>query len=225
MTKKRIDMTGMSFGRLTVVSLHSITSNGNGKWLCSCECGGATVSYRSNLIKGRTTSCGCYAKENMSRIKTTHGHSRFNARTRTYKSYEAMKERCCKPEHISYPNYGAIGVTVCERWLGSFEKFLEDMGERPKGTTLDRIDSGGNYEPANCRWATTKEQGLNRRNCRVWIVDGVRYESSRDAASALGVRQSVIHRWCRGYTSRHTGNHVPHRENCYTEARYVETSV
>lgn len=83
-----------------------------------------------------------------------------------------MVRRCGDPSHVSYKDYGARGVTVCERWASSFDEFLADMGERPEGMTIERNDSSGNYEPANCRWATTKEQGANRRNVTLVEIDG-----------------------------------------------------
>lgn len=225
MPAKREDLTGKTFGRLTVIALSSITSNGDAKWLCSCSCGGESVSFGHNLKAGRATSCGCYAKENMSKVKKTHGHASDNRRTLTYRSWESMKERCYNVNSTNYKYYGERGIVVCDRWLESFDNFLTDMGERPSGCSIERIDTNGNYEPDNCKWAFDKEQAINRRNSLVWVVNGERYESSRDAATALGVRQSVIHRWCQGYISRHTGNLVPPKENCYTEKRYVETST
>lgn len=85
--------------------------------------------------------------------------------TRTYKSWDAMKQRCLNPKQKSFPSYGGRGISICPRWM-SFESFLADMGERPSGTTIDRIDVNGNYEPSNCRWATPSQQNSNQRKRR-----------------------------------------------------------
>jgi hypothetical protein len=104
-----------------------------------------------------------------------------------------MRERCLVPTHKDYAGWGGRGVTVCERWAGSFEAFFADMGERPSGTTLDRYPNrDGNYEPGNCRWATAKQQQTNRRNTRLFTIDGVTRCMS-DWAALHGIGNTTVH--------------------------------
>jgi hypothetical protein len=103
----------------------------------------------------------------------THGHASKGNESPTYQSWLAMKDRCRRPSCNGYARYGGRGVAVCDRWRASFEAFLEDMGDRPAGMTLDRISSNGNYEPGNCRWVTPREQARNRRTSREVTANGV----------------------------------------------------
>lgn len=134
---------------------------------CECYCGNKTVVRLGNLRFGTVKSCGCLqqrrSSETMTKTLLKHGRNRKGKTKPEYISWQAMKERCYNTNKENYIYYGKIGIEVCERWKNSFTNFFEDMGERPEGYTLDRIDPHGNYEPSNCRWATYKEQRNNQR--------------------------------------------------------------
>ena len=149
-----IDLIGQRFGKLLVIERSFL--NKRTSWKCRCECNNETIVLSSNLKSGGTKSCGCLNKEVTNR---THG-MRYS---KEYNSWRAMIKRCTNEKHESYPNYGGRGITICERWLKSFENFHQDLGDRPCNHTLDRINSNGNYEPSNCKWSSTKEQGSNKR--------------------------------------------------------------
>lgn len=162
-----VDIAGQTFGRLTAIApagryRRSIT------WRCQCTCGKEAVVEGSLLRSGHTRSCGCLHDElsavRMAKVgASTRTHGRAVERSGTYVSWEAMLYRTRDP---SRAYYAARGIVVCDRWDpkkgGSFENFLLDMGERPDGMSIDRLDSRGNYTPENCRWATSKQQRANR---------------------------------------------------------------
>jgi hypothetical protein len=154
---------GERIGRLAVVEQAPKVRRGR-DWLCRCDCGTEIIVTNENL--GRCTfSCGCLQKERFEEQRhsgdATRTHGMYG--TPTYNSWTAMRARCYRRGCNGYKNYGGRGITVCERWRSSFENFLADMGERPDGMTLDRINVEGNYEPGNCRWATKSEQRKNVR--------------------------------------------------------------
>lgn len=158
------DITGTRFERLLVVSRAGSTPR-SATWNCVCDCGKQKILPTTALISGNTRSCGCLNKESIAKVglaNKTHGMSC----TPTHKSWTHMLGRCRNPNDKAYMNYGGRGISVCDRW-SSFENFIADMGEAPKGLTIDRKDVNGNYEPGNCRWATDTEQARNTRVNRI----------------------------------------------------------
>lgn len=163
---RAVDLTGQRFGRLTVRELAGARGAFR-YWRVRCDCGWELEIRGLSLTGGRSTSCGCRRREVSRARLQRHGHASHRARTPTYLTWRAMINRCENPEHERFQHYGGRGIKVCERWRGSFEMFLADMGERPDGFTIDRINVDGNYEPANCKWSTSKEQRANQRPGRV----------------------------------------------------------
>lgn len=167
-----VDMVGFKSGRLTVVSRVEGKDRTCAYWQCACECGGVTIQRGKDLRTGKVKSCGCLNRQPITGSPVlTHGHTSFHKATKTYSSWLNIKQRCNNPKNPKYPDYGGRGISYCDRWE-SFENFLADMGERPTGTTIDRIDNGGNYEPGNCQWATNEQQSLNKRTSRLITWNG-----------------------------------------------------
>ena len=195
--------TGDKYGRLSVIKEVSPYISPSGRRarrvLCLCDCGKRTSVVLNDLRRENTKSCGCLQLDAMA-MNASHGHSRNRRRTKTYQAWLAMKQRCCNANHKWYPSYGGSGITVCEQWMASFEAFLMDMGECPPKLTLDRIDNSGNYEPKNCRWATPREQTLNRSTTH-WITFNGERKCMSDWAKSTGITSQTLYgRLKRGWT-------------------------
>ena len=152
------DITGRRYGRLIALRPTEQRLDKAVVWECRCDCGNVCFRSQRNLHSRRTTSCGCKRAEFLSGGKPTHRMSN----TSTYAIWAGIKRRCLNARTPSFQGYGAKGITICERWRDSFEAFLDDMGTRPSGMQIDRIDYRGPYAPGNCRWVTPMQQQNNR---------------------------------------------------------------
>lgn len=162
-----INLIGRRYGRLVVTEYVDTTKRRKCRWLCKCDCAAIKIVQGSNLNSGHTQTCGCSWREAKIKRNTTHGQSH----TPTYRTWAGVIKRCSNPRDKSWSNYGGRGIKVCERW-NKFENFLADMGERPAGHSIDRIDADGHYESSNCKWSTAKEQSRNRRDRKRYIYNG-----------------------------------------------------
>lgn len=188
---KLIDLTGQKFGRLTVMGKYGKNKSGSINWICKCSCGGEKIVSSSGLRHGGTQSCGCLQKELIGNVNKSHGKSK----TRLYKIWKHMKERCYKENLLIYENYGGRGIIMCEEWKNdsmSFYNWAMANGYSDN-LSIDRIDVNGNYEPSNCRWADRKTQNNNRRNCRSITYNGETHTIS-EWAEMLNIENEVLRR-------------------------------
>ncbi len=182
-----IPMIGKKFGRLQVIAEVGKTKWNDRLFRCKCSCGAFTEVAGYNLRKGHTQSCGCLQRERTGDANRTHG--KFGSRV--YSVWRQMIQRCHNPKTHRFEDYGGRGITVCDRWREDFRNFLFDMGEPPKGMSLERKDNNGPYSPENCRWASRKEQGDNKRNNVNLTFNGVTMTQA-DWSRATGLPVNTI---------------------------------
>jgi hypothetical protein len=169
--KRHVLTKGERFGKLVILE-DAAKISGRCAYLCACDCGKQIAVRSMSLLRGAgTRSCGCLVGESIRSRSTVHRHATRSGLTPEFSSWRAMIKRCTSVKGNRYHRYGNRGITVCQRW-SEFHNFLEDMGSRPEGTSLDRIDNDGNYEPGNCRWANSAQQARNTRKTRLLTFNG-----------------------------------------------------
>jgi hypothetical protein len=174
---KTVDFSGHRFGRL-LVSHRALNSKSGAKmYFCLCDCGQSKTIRHGDLQQGKSTSCGCVHKEKLKQRSITHG----KRQDKIYAIWSCMKARCFNPLSADYKNYGGRGITVDARWL-HFANFYEDMGDAPKGMSLDRVDNNGHYSPENCRWVDAVTQANNRRDRSVYPVRDLSGKFTREVS-------------------------------------------
>ncbi len=190
--RKAIDITGQKFGRLTAVRFIEVRKNSY-FWLFKCDCGKDVMTQKGNVVSGLSKSCGCWKIQRL----TKHGMTK----TRFYNIWGHILSRCHNSNVERFKNYGGRGIKVCKRWL-TFINFKDDMYESyrehltkfgKKNTTIDRIDTNGNYCESNCRWATYKEQNNNKRNNRLLTHNG-KTQCVLDWAKELKISPSILYK-------------------------------
>jgi hypothetical protein len=187
------DITGEKFGRLTAVKRASTVKHGQQlSWVCICDCGNTCIAKGSNLRRGTTKSCGCLRRESVGersrKIMLTHG----GTKTRLYSIWVSMKNRCSCPNNTHFDCYGGRGIKICEEWK-DFENFRDwaISNGYDDSLTLDRTNNDGNYEPANCRWVTRKDQANNRRTNRLIEFNGQSH-NLKTWAEILGIHPRTL---------------------------------
>lgn len=189
MVRVKRDFTGVRFGQLSVLGDDEAASSSRNRFVfVRCTCGVEKSVRLASLVNMTTVSCGCGKKYH----SLKHGHNKIGRRSSEYCSWDMMIARCTNPKATAYEHYGGRGISVCERWMDSFENFLSDMGLKPSSKhSLERLDNSKGYEPGNCIWATPKEQSRNTRRNIFITIDGDR-RCVQDWDGVFGVGSGTI---------------------------------
>lgn len=187
---KAFDAQGRRFGRL--VGVRRAPNQGKETmWLFRCDCGVEVTTHLGPVKYGRVVSCGCRPTE-ARHEKAAHGHTVGRRVSPELSAYRAAKSRCCNPRNAAFHLYGGRGIGMCQRWQSDFGAFYQDMGPRPSGTSLDRIDNSRGYHPGNCRWATIEQQANNKRS-NVFVDFGGETLTLAQFARKAGINYKTMH--------------------------------
>lgn len=183
------DYAGRRFGALVAIALseRDESKENNHLWLFRCDCGNEKIARIKNVRSGKTSSCGCRFSQMMADRNRSHGMA---GKSPAYRSWKDMRQRCGNPNNTDWRDYGERGIKVCDRW-NDFAAFLEDMGERPIGHSIDRIDVNLGYSKENCRWAPDKVQANNKRSNRLIEFKG-KVATLQQWADETGILRETI---------------------------------
>lgn len=179
-----------------------------------CRCGNEFKCSKTRVKNGYTKSCGCLAKDKVFKI---HGMKN----TKEYRAWSAIKQRCLNPNNKDYYRYGAVGITVEKKWIHSFDEFFKHIGLCPdKKYSIDRINNKLGYVEGNVRWANNSLQCQNRKTSYVWLINGKKFDTSKEAGEYFGVAHKTIEKWVRGYFDKRRGTYTKPKDDCYACLRY-----
>lgn len=218
--KIKHDLTGMKFGRLTVLERDLDNKAKGVHWKCVCDCGNFTSTSTTALMKGLSKSCGCLHKEKVSQKSKKHGMHK----TRIYKMWQNLKARCNCPSSNKFYNYGGRGIKACDEWQDDFMAFYEWAMKKgySDNLTIDRIDSNGDYCPENCRFATYSQQSDNRRNTRTYTLNG-ETKTLKEWANITGLSLRMISaRWERGWSAERALTTKNIKDNGFNFGEYIK---
>lgn len=205
---------GAKFNRLMFVEMSPIkTGDGHKKAIWQCQCGNTKEISVSRVKNGYTRSCGCLSME--CKPNLSHGMKG----TGTYHSWTAAKDRSTNKNSKDWHRYGGAGIGMCARWM-IFDLFLEDMGEKPEGCSLERVDNTKGYEPGNCIWADRSTQARNTKKSRIWSIKGRLFETLKEAAEFNGVTETTVSRWVYGAFDKRRNSRITPRGDCYAISKY-----
>jgi hypothetical protein len=194
--KVLINAVGQRHKKLVVISRADNSKKNQARWLCACDCGGQTIAIGTHLRSGHTTSCGCTSDAKISALNKAHGYSK----SPIYNVWKEMRARCNRKTHARFDDYGGRGITVCDSWNQSFEKFFADVGQGySPGLQLDRIDNDKGYNPQNTRWVTNKINARNSRHTKITNQDAGAIKTMlamgakhKEIALAFEVNKSIV---------------------------------
>lgn len=192
------NVSGKRFGKL--VAGEAVRKGSKWRINCRCDCGKEKSVQYDNLKCGNTISCGCHRRNKTIMRSTKHGDCRRGKRACEFTTWVTMIDRCTNPKTKHFNRYGGRGITVCQKWMDSYEAFLNDVGRRPSQKhSIDRINNDGNYEPGNVRWATSLEQNNNRRDNVIWEFSGKR-QTIGQWGQELNIKPKLL--WQRAFVAK-----------------------